>query len=74
MEDEPVLTVDEVAQRLRLSPVTVRRWLRAGKLRGVRLGQTKAGWRVRLSEVQALLEDATQLPLPEERGREKAAA
>ena len=34
MVDEPLLTVQEVAEQLRVNPETVRRWLRQGKLRG----------------------------------------
>ena len=37
MTDEELLTVDEVARRLKLHPETVRRWIRAGKLRAIRL-------------------------------------
>jgi excisionase family DNA binding protein len=55
MADEEVLTVAEVARRLRVHPVTLRKWLRAGKVRGVRLGGTKTGWRIPSSEVTRLL-------------------
>jgi len=55
MDDEPMLTVPEVAERLRLNPETVRVWLRQGKLKGVRLGGTKAGYRIPASEVTRLL-------------------
>jgi len=53
--DEELLTVDEVARRLKLHPETVRRWIRAGKLRAIRLGSDRAGLRIRASEVQRLL-------------------
>ena len=39
------LTVDEVAERLKVYPGTIRRWLRDGKLVGVSLGD-RAGWRI----------------------------
>ena len=55
MTDEELLTVDEVARRLKLHPETVRRWIRAGKLRAIRLGSDRAGLRIRASEVQRLL-------------------
>jgi excisionase family DNA binding protein len=48
MADE-LLTVKEVAARLKLNPQTVRRWIRSGRLRGVRVGAR--GWRVREMEV-----------------------
>lgn len=47
MIDERSLTVDEVAQSLRVSPWTVRIWLRDGRLRGFRPGGTRIGWRIR---------------------------
>ena len=52
---ERVLTVPEVAERLRINEETVRRWLRTGKIRGVRLGGTRAGYRIPESEVGRLL-------------------
>jgi len=55
MAGEQVLTVEEAAERIRTTPQTVRRWLRDGKLRGVRPGGTKLGWRIPESEVQKLL-------------------
>ncbi|MDF3017191.1 MAG: Helix-turn-helix domain, partial [Thermomicrobiales bacterium] len=32
------LTVNEVAERLRVTPLTVRRWLNSGALGGIHLG------------------------------------
>ncbi len=49
-----LLTVPEVAERLRMSEWTLRRWLREGRLKGVRL-PGKLGWRVRESEAEAFL-------------------
>ena len=62
MASEHQLTVPETAERLRITEETVRRWLRSGKIRGVRLGGTKAGYRIPESEVTRLLtaEDADQ--------------
>jgi excisionase family DNA binding protein len=54
-EIEPMLTVAEVAERVGTTPVTIRRWLLAGKLAGVRPGGTKLGWRIPLSEVERIL-------------------
>jgi excisionase family DNA binding protein len=53
-----LLTVAEVAGRLRTHPETVRRWMREGKLRGVRLGGPKLGWRVAEAELERFLADA----------------
>jgi excisionase family DNA binding protein len=55
MADGAVLTVKEVAERLRIHPVTVRLWLKDGRLRGVRIGGTKTGWRIPASEVDRIL-------------------
>lgn len=50
-KEDPLLTVREVAARLRTTEETVRRWLREGKLKGVRPGGARFGWRVPESAV-----------------------
>jgi excisionase family DNA binding protein len=55
MSEQRLLTVREVADRLRSSPETVRRWLRQGKLRGFRPGGTKLGYRVPEEELQRFI-------------------
>ncbi len=55
MNEQRLLTVREVAERLRSSPETVRRWLRQGKLRGFRPGGAKLGYRVPESELQRFI-------------------
>ena len=64
--NERLLTVREVAERIRSSPETVRRWLRQGKLRGFRPGGTKLGYRVSESELQRFINvsPANQEPSP----------
>jgi len=54
MERMEWLTVGEVAERLKVSEETVRRWLRAGRLNGTLLSR-KAGYRVRADEVERFL-------------------
>jgi excisionase family DNA binding protein len=49
------LTVNEVAERLKVTPLTVRRWLNAGSLEGIQLGD-RAGWRVTESDLQTFLD------------------
>lgn len=39
------MTANEVAERLKVHPATVKRWLREGRLGGVPLGD-RAGWRI----------------------------
>lgn len=51
---ERLLTVTEVAERLRVNPETVRRWLRAKRLRGVLMGGKRSGYRIPESEVARL--------------------
>ncbi|MBV9322816.1 MAG: helix-turn-helix domain-containing protein [Chloroflexi bacterium] len=55
MNDQRLLTVREVAERVRSSPETVRRWIRSGRLRAVRPGGTRLGYRVPESEVQRFI-------------------
>jgi excisionase family DNA binding protein len=64
MNEQRLLTVREVAERLRSSPETVRRWLRQGKLRGFRPGGTKLGYRVPESELQRFLHVAGESKPP----------
>lgn len=57
MADDQVLTVPEVADRLRVSTATVTSWLRDGRLRGYRIGGTKAGWRIEESDLDRFIAD-----------------
>lgn len=55
-EEKPtrLLTPEEAADRLNVSPMTVRKWLRSGKLRGVKVSVL---WRVRESDLDAFIEE-----------------
>ena len=53
--DEELLTVSEVAGKLKINPETVRVWLRSGKLKGVMPGGDRIGYRIPESEVQRIL-------------------
>ncbi len=46
MTDARIFTVQQVAERMQVSERTVFNWLRAGRLKGYRLGGRKAGWRI----------------------------
>jgi excisionase family DNA binding protein len=73
MNEQRLLTVREVAERIRSSPETVRRWLRQGKLRGFRPGGTKLGYRVPESELQRFIrrsQSTEDSPPPTESGGE----
>jgi excisionase family DNA binding protein len=50
------LTNDEVAQKLRVNPRTIDRWLKQGMLKGYKLGKGKtAMWRIPKSEIKKFL-------------------
>jgi excisionase family DNA binding protein len=65
--DDPWLTLAEIADELRLSPVTIRSWIAKGRLRAMRAGQRK--WLVRRSDLDAMLADTdggnSSQPTPE---------
>lgn len=61
MADEQLLTVPEVAKRLRVNPETVRRWLREGKMRGFIPGGLRAGYRITESEVDRFMNEAPRV-------------
>ena len=50
-----LFTVDEVATRLKVTPLTVRRWLNSGELDGTRLSAGRAGWRISEADLAAFL-------------------
>ena len=50
------LTVDDIAKRLKVHPVTVKRWLRDGKLGGILLGN-RAGWRISEEDLAKFLDE-----------------
>jgi excisionase family DNA binding protein len=56
VEEDKLLTVAEVAERLRVHPESVRRWLRAKRIRGVMMGGKRGGYRIPASELARLLE------------------
>ena len=48
-----LLTVDEVAARLRLNPQTVRRWIRRGTLPATKIGRKE--WRIKADDLEQRL-------------------
>jgi len=60
--EEQLLTVEEVAQRLRKRPFTVRRMLRDGELPAYKI---HGEWRVKSSDLDTFIE-AQQYQKPEE--------
>lgn len=49
-----LLTPEEVAEILTVSPATVRSWLRTGALRGIKIQKL---WRIREQDLRAFLDD-----------------
>lgn len=48
-----IMTPEEVAKALKVTPETIRKWLRKGELTG---SNTPAGWRVTPSDIDAWME------------------
>jgi excisionase family DNA binding protein len=65
---EKVLTPEEAAELLQVSPFTVRKWLRSGKLKGVKAGRV---WRIREKDLIEFLEESQKRL--EEKKKEKEA-
>lgn len=59
IDDTPLLTMREAAERARLHPETIRRMIADGRLPGVKVA---GRWRVRPADLGALLEPATADP------------
>jgi excisionase family DNA binding protein len=60
----PMLTVPEAARRAGRNPETIRRWIRAGRLRSEKVGTQHV---VEETDLEALLDDEYEmLPLPAE--------
>ncbi len=65
-DDDPLLTVPEIARELRVTEVTVRTWIRAGQLPAIRAGMR--GYRVRRSDLERMVAvDRPMPPAPAER-------
>lgn len=50
-----MLTVEQIALRLQVSREAVHKWLRAGKLVGIRPWGDRTGWRISEAELQKFL-------------------
>jgi excisionase family DNA binding protein len=55
--DDPLLTVEEVAQLFRVSEVTIRRWIEAKKIKHVVRVTKRSGYRIPKSEVERLIRE-----------------
>ena len=51
-----LLTLGEVAKRINVHPETVRRWLKEGRIRGIRIGRD---WRFDPDDIDRLIQGST---------------
>lgn len=58
MTSDDLLTVSDVAARLKVTDETVREWLRTNQMSGYNFGG-RTGWRVPASEIERLLSSKT---------------
>jgi excisionase family DNA binding protein len=56
--EERLFSAEEVAERLGMSKYTITEWLKAGRLRGIKIGKY---WRVKESDLQAFLDNPPPL-------------
>ncbi|HZS78234.1 MAG TPA: helix-turn-helix domain-containing protein [Ktedonobacteraceae bacterium] len=54
-QDEQMLTVKQVAQRINVDEATVRRWIQAGELRAVNIGRIRPEYRIRPSDLDEFI-------------------
>ncbi|MBI2264266.1 MAG: helix-turn-helix domain-containing protein [Armatimonadetes bacterium] len=56
---ERLLPPEEAAERLAVTPKSIREWLRKGKLRGVKAGRL---WRIRAAALEQFLNEGRSFP------------
>jgi excisionase family DNA binding protein len=59
---EILLTQEEAAARLKISPLTLGNWLREGKIKGVKVGRL---WRIREKDLDAYIESLSKENAPD---------
>jgi len=64
MDQEEWLTVQEIADHLRVDESTVRRWIKIGDLRAFNVGGRRGGYRIRRSDFDRFVEDRLGEPTP----------
>jgi excisionase family DNA binding protein len=62
MVADRLLTANEAAAQLRVGVGAIRDWLRSGELRGMRMRSTRAGWRIRESDLARFIEAQMNQP------------
>jgi len=64
VEDERFYSIEEVAKILKVSDGAVRKWLKAGALKGIKLGRI---WRIRESDFDKFLKERESAGAKEKR-------
>ena len=54
--NEEWMSVEQVAEKIKVSEETVRRWIRAGDLPVLDLGGPRSGYRIRTSDLESFLQ------------------
>ncbi|MEM5816034.1 MAG: helix-turn-helix domain-containing protein [Candidatus Aenigmatarchaeota archaeon] len=57
---DKLYTPEEVAEILKVSVITVKKWLRSGELKGIKVGKL---WRIREEDLQEFLGNVTKMSL-----------
>jgi excisionase family DNA binding protein len=52
-----IYTVEEAAEKLKVSTFTIREYLKSGKIKGFKIGN---GWRIKESELEAFVDQMTK--------------
>jgi excisionase family DNA binding protein len=55
--EQTLLTPEQVAEKLAISPKTVKDWLREGRLKGIKIGRL---WRIKPEDLQAFIQTAEE--------------
>ena len=66
MEDERFYSIEDIAKILNVSDGAVRKWLKAGALKGIKLGRI---WRIRESDLDRFLRERENPTTGENRKR-----
>jgi len=64
---EELLTVPEVAERLRMTTMTIYRWIEEGRLQALQIGKH---YRIRESDLEAVMEGSVRTGAPDAWGGE----
>ena len=64
MLSRPIFTIHEIAELLKVSEATVRRWIHDGELRAARFGRD---FRVAARDLEAFVEAHTMQPSPQQK-------